>query len=128
MGKSRYYNRKVTLFNIVFDSQGEGERYLKLLDRQERGEIKNLTVQPRFVLQPSFKRGKKTIRKIEYIADFQYDENGVTVVEDYKGKAKKGKNGKKARTTETPEFRLKAKILQFKFPEIDFRVVTDEAA
>lgn len=127
MGRSRYSNKKTTLFNIIFDSQGEAERYARLRERAESGEITGLCVQPTFELQPKFKRGKKTIRAITYTADFEYVENGVRVVEDYKGKAK-ARKGKKARTTETPEFRLKAKLLQFKFPDIDFRVVTAEVA
>ena len=127
MGRSRYSNKKTTLFNITFDSQGEADRYVRLRERAESGEITDLRVQPTFELQPKFRRGKKTIRAITYTADFEYLENGVRVVEDYKGKAKSRK-GRKTRTAETPEFRLKAKMLQFKFPEIDFRVVTAEAA
>ena len=50
----------------------ESRRYkeLKLLERA--GEISNLKLQPRFLLQDSFKKNGKTYRKIEYVADFMY--------------------------------------------------------
>ena len=56
----------------VFDSIRESQRYkeLKLLERA--GEISNLKLQPKFLLQDSFKKNGKTYRKIEYIADFSY--------------------------------------------------------
>lgn len=56
----------------VFDSIRESQRYkeLKLLERA--GEISNLELQPKFLLQDSFKKNGKTYRKIEYIADFSY--------------------------------------------------------
>ena len=57
---------------------------LKLLEKA--GEIKKLQLQPRFTLQESFKYQGKTERKINYIADFLYEEkNGQAVVEDTKG-------------------------------------------
>ena len=56
----------------VFDSIRESQRYkeLKLLERA--GEISNLKLQPKLLLQDSFEKNGKTYRKIEYIADFSY--------------------------------------------------------
>lgn len=51
------------------------------------GEIKNLVLQPRFLLQDEFfdKNGVKH-KKIEYVADFLYiDNDGKAIVEDVKG-------------------------------------------
>jgi len=83
-GRSKFGNRHVKIDGIRFDSMKEGRRYneLKLLERG--GEIQNLELQPRFVLQESFKREGKTHRKIEYVADFRYIENGREIVEDVK--------------------------------------------
>ena len=69
---SKYYNRKVQVDMYVFDSVAESRRYkeLKLLERA--GEITELKLQPRFLLQESFRKNGKTYRKIEYIADFMY--------------------------------------------------------
>ncbi len=69
---NKYRNKKVQVDMYVFDSIRESQRYkeLKLLERA--GEISNLELQPRFLLQDSFKKNGKTYRKIEYIADFSY--------------------------------------------------------
>lgn len=83
---SKYNSTKVTLDGIKFDSKKEARRYkeLKLLERA--GEIKDLKLQPRYTLQESFKHEGATIRKIVYVADFQYEEkDGQLVVEDTKG-------------------------------------------
>ncbi len=58
-GRSKFGNRHVKIDGIRFDSMKEGRRYneLKLLERG--GEIQNLELQPRFVLQESFKRDGK---------------------------------------------------------------------
>ena len=75
---------------ITFSSRAEARRYgeLKLLLRAKQ--ISDLKLQPRFLLQPSFKYGGKTERAIEYVADFQYtafnkDKKPYVVVLDVKG-------------------------------------------
>ncbi len=69
---NKYRNKKVIVDDYIFDSVQESRRYkeLKLLERA--GEISNLKLQPRFLLQDSFKKNGKTYRKIEYVADFMY--------------------------------------------------------
>ena len=69
---NKYRNKKVQVDMYVFDSIAESKRYkeLKLLERA--GEISNLELQPRFLLQDSFRKNGKTYRKIEYVADFMY--------------------------------------------------------
>jgi hypothetical protein len=84
---SKYKAKKTIIDGITFDSKSEAKRYqeLKLLERG--GQIKNLSLQPKFVLQGGFVNvhtGKKE-REIAYIGDFQYDEGDRTVVEDVKG-------------------------------------------
>jgi hypothetical protein len=84
---SKYKAKKTTIDGITFDSKAEAKRYqeLKLIERA--GQIKNLSLQPRFTLQEGFVNihtGKKE-RMIEYVADFMYLENGVIIVEDCKG-------------------------------------------
>ena len=59
----------------VFDSIAESKRYKELALLQRAGEIQNLELQPRFLLQESFKKNGKTYRKIEYRADFMYCQN-----------------------------------------------------
>lgn len=80
----KYRNKKVQVDMYVFDSIAEAKRYkeLKLLERA--GKISNLKLQPHFLLQESFRKNGKTYRKVEYIADFKYIENGRMIVEDVK--------------------------------------------
>ena len=107
---SKYHNKKVQVDMYVFDSIAESKRYkeLKLLERA--GEIKKLELQPRFLLQESFKKNGKTFRKIEYIADFQYIENGRVVIEDVKGK-------------ETEVFKLKRKLFEHEYPDYELKLI-----
>ena len=88
---NKYGNRKVrTSDGIVHDSQREATRWaeLKLLERA--GQIKNLNRQVEFLLIPKQveyvgKKVKVLEREVSYRADFVYQENGQTVVEDVKG-------------------------------------------
>ena len=92
---------------ITFDSKREAKRYceLKLLERA--GKIKDLSLQHKFELQPSFKKKGKTIRAITYIADFVYFDfdRMQNVVEDVKG-------------FKTKEYLLKKKLFEYKFPDL----------
>ena len=85
--RSKYKAKKVIVDGITFDSKKEARRYqeLKLLERA--GVIKDLSLQPNFLLQDKFKYKGKTERKIEYIADFQYYiiKDKKWVIEDVKG-------------------------------------------
>jgi hypothetical protein len=106
----KYRNRKTTIDGITFDSKGEANRYCELKLLQRAGEISNLTLQPKYILQESFKKGKKTHRAITYIADFQYQENGKTIVEDFKG-------------VETEVFRIKKKLFEKRYSQYELRIV-----
>lgn len=69
---NKYGNRKVVIDGIKFDSQKEGNRYCELKLLQRAGEISNLQLQPKFVLQEGFKKKGKTYQAITYYADFMY--------------------------------------------------------
>lgn len=100
-----------TCNGIVFDSKAEMLRYQELYILEMAGVIQYLTLQPVFELQPGYihkKHGK--IRPITYRADFQYTQNGKLVVEDVKGHV-------------TEVFKIKKKMLEYKYPLLDFRVV-----
>ena len=68
----KYKNKKTQVDMYEFDSIAESRRYKELALLERTGEIKDLQLQPRFLLQESFKKNGKTYRKIEYIADFMY--------------------------------------------------------
>lgn len=84
---SKYNAKKITIDGHDFPSKREAERYCELKLYLRAGEIRNLVLQPRFLLQDEFfdKNGVKH-KKIEYVADFFYiDKAGRNVVEDVKG-------------------------------------------
>lgn len=85
--RSKYNAIKTLVDGIKFDSIKEAKRYqeLKLLERA--GAIKELELQPRFLLQDKFTLDGTTHRKIEYVGDFKYWDNKEKkwIVEDVKG-------------------------------------------
>lgn len=94
---SKYKNKKVEYDNIKFDSQLECDYYKHL-----KATGKDFILQPRFLLQESFRKAQKLNRKIEYVGDFQI---GNKVI-DVKG-------------METPVFKLKKKLFDYKYPDLE---------
>ena len=83
---SKYGNKKVEVNGITFDSKREAKRYMELNALERAGEIQNLRRQVKYLLIPSQRiDGKVVEREVTYIADFQYEQNGETIVEDVKG-------------------------------------------
>lgn len=107
---NKYRNKKVILDDYVFDSIQESRRYKELKLLLKAKEIQDLELQPRFLLQESFKKNGKTYRKIEYIADFKYKENGKIIVEDVKG-------------IQTDVFKLKHKLFEKIYPDLELRII-----
>mgnify|MGYP003506894038 CR=1 FL=1 len=107
---NKYRNKKIQIDRYVFDSIAEGQRYRELALLERAGKISDLKLQPRFLLQESFKKNGKTYRKIEYVADFQYKENGRIIVEDVKG-------------MQTDVFKLKHKLFEKKYPDLELRII-----
>jgi hypothetical protein len=106
---SKYKNKKVVIDNITFDSNKEGMRYLELKQKESNGQIKDLRLQVKFELQPSYKIDNKTIRAINYVCDFVYMENingdipsWKQVIEDVKG-------------YRTDVYKLKKKLFEYKY-------------
>ena len=98
--RNKYSNIKTCVNGISFDSRKEARRYQELLLLERAGAIRNLRMQVEFELIPAqyevYERygkkgqeltpGKRLIeRACTYIADFVYDEDGKTIVEDTKG-------------------------------------------
>ena len=110
---NKYRNNRMQINRYVFDSQLEGTRYRQLKLLESAGEISNLRLQVPFLLQDSFRKNGKTYRKIEYIADFVYEEKGQTIVEDTKG-------------MKTDVFKIKQKLFEYKYPDLTLKVVTKE--
>ena len=108
--KSNKYHAVKTSYNgIKYDSKKEA-RFAQELDlRIKAGDVKYYERQPSFILQPSYKIGKRTIRDIRYIADFKiYHNDGRVEIVDCKG-------------MKTRDYLLKKKIFEYKYPE--FRII-----
>lgn len=105
---SKYRAIKTVVDGITFDSRKEGRRYRELRLLEKAGVIKDLSLQPHFLLQEAYSKNGKAVRKIEYIADFSYYdlEKDKFVVEDVKG-------------VKTDVYRLKKKIFEFKYPDLE---------
>lgn len=107
---NKYGNHKTEIDGIVFDSLLEAKRYGELKMMERAGMIHNLELQPRFELQQAFKKNGKSYRKIEYVADFSYWQNGQMIVEDTKG-------------LRTEAYKLKRKLFEFKYLDLTIKEI-----
>ena len=109
--KSKYNNQKTMVDGIKFDSKKEAEYYCQLKLLKQAGKIKDYRLQPRYELQPAFKKNGKKYRAITYIADFAIINNdGTTEVVDIKG-------------VETQVFKIKKKLFEYMYPDLNLKVV-----
>lgn len=83
-----------------YDSRKEHRRANELKLMQRAGLISNLRQQVKYVLIPTQRdpAGNLLEKECSYYADFVYDKDGVSVVEDTKG-------------FRTPEYRIKRKLM-----------------
>lgn len=83
--KSKYGNKINTLAGEKYRSKRERDRHLRLLMEQRAGLIANLRREVSFELAPKAIVAGKTKPALRYVADFVYERDGATVVEDTKG-------------------------------------------
>ena len=107
---TKYGAKKVEYDGMTFDSKAERDRYLELRLLEACGKIQNLRRQVKFVLIPTqreadtigkrggVKQGRVIEKECSYTADFVYEEDGETIVEDYKG-------------FKTEEYKIKRKLM-----------------
>ena len=83
---SKYGSKKVEINGIRFDSKKEARRYLQLSAMELAGQIQDLRLQVKYELIPAQRIDGKVVEKnCSYVADFVYEQDGKTVVEDVKG-------------------------------------------
>lgn len=103
---NKYHNKKVIIDGIKFDSQKEGNYYLKLKMLEKAGKIRDLRLQVPFVVLETFKVDDRTYRKTKYIADFTYyDDKDKLHVVDVKSEA----------TRKDKTYQLKKKLMAWKY-------------
>ncbi len=88
--KSKYGNTKCCLGELKFDSLRERARYEVLLAMLAAGDISALDRQVVFVLAPAVTIAGRKRPPLRYIADFVYQRDGKSVVEDAKGRITEG--------------------------------------
>ncbi len=97
----KYGNKKITVDGVTFDSKKEYLRWCELRLLERAGQIADLQRQVKYELIPAqyeeferystktgnrLKNGLRCVEKeCSYIADFVYQQDGKTVVEDTKG-------------------------------------------
>jgi hypothetical protein len=87
---SKYRNEKCESGGIKFDSKREMARWHVLVQMQARGEISELELQVPYVLAPAAVINGRKRPALRYVADFVYEKNGETVIEDVKGRITEG--------------------------------------
>lgn len=114
---SKMGNQKVLHEDGVwFSSKKEAARYDELKLLKKAGVVREIELQPRFLLQEGYMDGLtgKWVKKMEYVADFRVTyADGSVEVEDVKASAK----------FKTKEYRIKNKLFRRKYPEIVFREI-----
>lgn len=109
---NKYHNSKVIYNGIRFDSKKERDRYITLKQLEKVGIIKELELQPKFLLLDTIHYKGNTYPKTYYKADFKYfdNEKGKYIIEDIKSPI----------TAKDKVYRLKIKMLLTKYPDIEF--------
>ena len=104
VNRSKEGVEKRTFGGVVFASELELSFYKDyLIPMRNRKEIIKIELQPKFLLQDSFMKGKKRILAINYVADFGVEfSSGEYIVYDVKG-------------LPTAEAKIKRKLFDFRY-------------
>ncbi|EPS49023.1 DUF1064 domain-containing protein [Clostridium botulinum] len=106
MNRSKYGAKKIVIDGYTFDSKDEGKYYEYLKKLKSQNKILNFELQPKYELQPSFKKYGKTHRAITYAPDFLiYHLDGSEELIDVKG-------------TETQQGNMRRKMFDYKYPDL----------
>jgi translation elongation factor P/translation initiation factor 5A len=109
---SKYHSKTVQYLGKTFHSMAERDYFMYLKSEEQQGRIKDIKLQPCFILQETFKKNDKTYRAITYRADFSYittSDNKLHVV-DRKGYY-------------TEVFKIKHKLFEYKYPDLKLEIV-----
>ena len=115
--ENKYHNQKTVVDGIKFDSKLEATRYCQLKILQRAGEIKALQIQVPYVLIPGYIKNGKKVRPLKYLADFTYYDckKEKLIIEDVK-----------STTTKTKEYKIKKKLFEWRFPDLEITEITKE--
>ena len=144
-GQGKILHNKTVVDGITFDSKMESDYYKYLKEQQRLGIVKSFKLQPEYILQPKFfiyegqviieddplykEYNKKRLafnkanpdKKINIVQAIKYRSDFEVTYADGSKKTIDPKGIK------TADFKLKEKMLRFKYPHIDFMcVILDE--
>lgn len=110
--QNKYHNKKVFYDGYWFDSEKEKKHYVLLKLLENNGMIRDLQLQVKFELQPSFEKNGVKYKAINYIADFVYFDVSAQkkVVVDVKG-------------YRTKEYLLKKKLFEYKYKDVTLKEI-----
>jgi len=109
----KFRNNRPYAYGRTWDSDKELARYEDLLLLEKAGEIKDLTVQPKFEIVAAIKSNGFNFQTKHYIADFSYfcKNASKTIIEDVKSEE----------TSKIRVYRLKIHLLLSRYSDITFR-------
>lgn len=110
---NKYFNKKVIVDGIKFDSKKEAKRFQELMILKKAGLIKELELQKTFELQPKYTNNKgENIRAITYKSDFFYYDKHLEryIVEDTKG-------------YRTDVYKIKKKLFEYQYPNLTIKEI-----
>lgn len=108
--RTKYGNKRTEVDGIIFDSRKEADYYIHLKELEGAGIVSNIVLQPRFVLIPAFTKNGVKFRKMEYVADFQYEKDGEIIVVDVKG-------------YKTDVYKAKRKLFEYLYPDLTIKEI-----
>jgi hypothetical protein len=113
VSKEEKNKEKRTHDGILFSSEMEMKFYRDvLIPEKQSGIIKNIIIQPKYLLQPKFQKNGKNYQPINYVGDFEVEySDGTIVTFDVKGLS-----------TETAK--IKKKIWDYVYPNRKLEWIT----
>ena len=107
----KYNAKKTKIDGITFASRKEADYYNELCLRKRARDIKDFSLQPKFILLYDFVHGGKKYKGISYTADFKIEHNdGTSEIIECKG-------------FKTKDYILRKKLLLSQYPDLKFSEV-----
>ncbi|MBI5643320.1 MAG: DUF1064 domain-containing protein [Deltaproteobacteria bacterium] len=110
--RAHKYGAKATVVDgVKFSSAAEAKFYKGLKLQQAAGDVVEIELQPKFVLQEGFKKNGKTYLPIKYVADFKVTrKSGKVEIYDVKG-------------MRLPAYIIKQKLFEYRYPDLTIKEV-----
>ena len=112
--------RRKVIDGIEFRSTLEADAYQIIKSWRDAGAIRNLELQPKFVLQSAFRRGApvdgENVRAIKYTADFQFERAVIGEAVEWQMTVIEAKGHR------TQPYELRRRMFLAKFPHMRYEI------